>query len=126
MMQATLLVVDDDDLTRKLVSRMLNTYGYDVIDAGSGEDALILLAQNAVDMVLMDVLMTGIDGFEVCRRIKGSPATNKLPVVLFTAMADEESCARGIECGARAVIQKPPDLIKLQKLIAQVLVEKNA
>ena len=117
----TLLVVDDDDLSRKLLSRMLNIAGYETIGAQNGEEALDLLEQHSFKAVLMDVLMPGIDGFEVCKRIRQNPATTAMPVLLFTALVDLDSASRGVESGVTEIIQKPPDYGKLSNLIKTII-----
>jgi two-component system cell cycle response regulator len=116
-----LLVVDDDELSRKLLARMLNIAGYETVDAGNGQEALGYLETHSVDAVLMDVLMPGIDGFEVCKRIRLRPATASLPVVLFTALVDLDSAARGAEAGVNQVVQKPANFAKLVNLLGTLL-----
>ncbi len=117
----TLLVVDDDDLSRKLLSRMLNIAGYETIGAQNGEEALGLLEQHSFKAVLMDVLMPGIDGFEVCQRIRQNPATTAMPVLLFTALVDLDSASRGAESGVTEIIQKPPDFTKVANLLKTII-----
>jgi two-component system cell cycle response regulator len=118
-----LLVVDDDDLARKLLARMLNLAGYEAVGVGSGEAALDYLEQHSVQGVLMDVWMPGIDGFEVCRRLRRKPATASLPVLLLTALVDLDSEARGVEAGVSQVIQKPADFKEMVSLLGTLLQE---
>jgi len=111
--QPIVLVVDDDPRNVTLLEALLKTRNYNVLKAANGEDALHTLAKLDVDVVLLDIMMPGIDGYEVCRRIKGNTATRMLPVVLVTALDDSESKIKGIEAGADDFITKPINKVEL-------------
>ena len=102
----TILAVDDQPPNLRLLDAVLSPRGYRVITASSGEEALELLPSSGVDLVLLDIVMPGIDGYEVCRRIRSEPATAFLPVVMITASGDQEK-TRAIEAGADDFVSKP-------------------
>jgi adenylate cyclase len=102
----TILAVDDQPPNLRLLDAVLSPRGYRVITASSGEAALELLPSSGIDLVLLDIVMPGIDGYEVCRRIRSEPATAFLPVVMITASGDQEK-ARAIEAGADDFVSKP-------------------
>ena len=106
-MSARILVVDDILPNVKLLEAKLSGEYYDVLTATSGEDALQKVAQSSPDIVLLDVMMPGMDGFEVCKRIKGNPATAHIPVVMVTALTDSVDKVRGLEAGADDFLSKP-------------------
>ena len=102
-----LLVVDDDPMLRGMAARTLRHAGFDVIEAESGEQALDLLEAARVNLVLLDVLMGGIDGFETCRRLRARPGGRRLPVLMLTGLNDGESIEQAYEAGATDFITKP-------------------
>jgi adenylate cyclase len=104
--QLTVLAVDDQPPNLRLLDAILSPRGYRVITASSGEQALELLPSSDFDLVLLDIVMPGMDGYEVCRRIRGEPRTAFLPVVMITASGDQEK-TRAIEAGADDFINKP-------------------
>jgi adenylate cyclase len=110
--KATVLVVDDLPQNARLLDAVLAPRGYRVLTAESGEEALALLNDKSPDLVLLDIFMPGMDGYEVCRRIREQPATAFLPVVMITASGDQEK--RGaIEAGADDFVTKPFDQAEL-------------
>jgi two-component system cell cycle response regulator len=106
-MSARILVVDDILPNVKLLEAKLSSEYYDVLTATSGEEALQRVAQDSPDLVLLDVMMPGMDGFEVCRRIKANPAYAHIPVVMVTALTDSTDKVRGLEAGADDFLSKP-------------------
>ena len=109
----TILIVDDDNRNLKLMEGMLFPVKCDLIKATNGLDALNIVEKNNIDLILMDVMMPEMDGYEVCRQIKSSEATRLIPVVLVTALNDSEARVKGIEVGADDFITKPPNKSEL-------------
>jgi putative two-component system response regulator len=108
-----ILLVDDDLRNLKLLEALLLTMNYECIKATNGDDALSIVHKKNIDLVLLDVMMPGMDGYEVCRRLKRSEATRLIPVVLVTALDDIESKIKGIEAGADDFLVKPPNKMEL-------------
>ena len=106
------LVVDDQDVNRRLLEAVLTPRGYQVRSAASGPEALELLAAEQPDVVLLDIVMPGMDGYEVCRRIREDERTAVLPVVMITASGDQEKI-RATEAGADDFVTKPFDQAEL-------------
>jgi class 3 adenylate cyclase len=108
------LVVDDTPVNVKLLEDLLGYHGYQVETARSGEEALEAVSAAIPDLVLLDVLMPGMSGYEVCRTIRLDPALDALPVVMITAIEDREARVRGLEAGADDFLSKPvnpPELL---------------
>ncbi len=104
---ARILVVDDTPANVKLLADLLALQGYAVCTAASGEEALAKVAADRPDLVLLDIMMPGISGYEVCRRIRDNPATALLPVVLCTWLDPHQERVKGIEAGADDFLAKP-------------------
>jgi two-component system cell cycle response regulator len=116
-MTARVLVVDDVPANVKLLDARLSAEYFDVITAMSGKEALVICERAECDLVLLDVMMPDMDGFEVCRRLKTNPLTHHIPVVMVTALDQPSDRVRGLEAGADDFLTKPiPDLA----LIARV------
>ena len=116
-----ILVVDDRAEGRKLLALRLTREGYAVREAEDGAAALALAAAEPPDLVLLDVLMPGMDGFEVCRRLRAMPALQAVPVVMVTSLEDTQDCIRGLEAGADDVIIKPFKPAELQARVRSLL-----
>src|SRR6202008_3668530 len=116
-MTARVLVVDDIPTNVKLLEARLSAEYFDVVTAMSGKDALLICERAECDLVLLDVMMPDMDGFEVCRRLKTNPATHHIPVVMVTALDQPSDRVRGLDAGADDFLTKPiPDVA----LIARV------
>ncbi|MDW7643506.1 MAG: response regulator [Desulfuromonadales bacterium] len=107
MSKKRILIVEDEESLLKLESILLTSKGYDVTGVTNGQAALDSLAENPSDLVLLDIMLPQIDGFEVCRRIKENPQTKHIPVIMLTAKKSREDMARGEKVGADWYITKP-------------------
>ncbi|MGJ0506963.1 MAG: PleD family two-component system response regulator [Methylocystis sp.] len=112
-MTARVLIVDDLLPNIKFLEARLSAEYFDVVSATNGPEALELCRDGRIDIVLLDVMMPGMDGFEVCTRLKADPATMHLPVVMVTALDQPADRVRGLECGADDFLTKPVDEIAL-------------
>jgi len=106
-MSARILVVDDIPANAKLLEARLSAEYFDVLTASSGAQALEICARSECDIILLDVMMPDMDGFEVCRRLKANPATHFIPVVMVTALDSPSDRVRGLEAGADDFLTKP-------------------
>lgn len=107
MAREKILVVDDEKDIRELVSYNLTKNGYRAECVGSGEDALARVRQAPPDLVILDLMLPGADGFDVCRRLKSEPQTAVIPVLMLTAKSDEVDVVTGLELGADDYVTKP-------------------
>lgn len=120
MMPGRVLVVEDSATNRKLIRLRLSAAYYDVIEARNGEEALELAHAEHPDLVLLDVMMPGIDGYEVCRRLKTDSDTAHIPIVMLTALDGREDRVRGLETGADDFLSKPFDDLALLSRVASL------
>jgi class 3 adenylate cyclase len=107
------LVVDDDEANRMLLCDPLEAHGYKIIEAENGEQALQKVEQRPPDVILLDVMMPRMDGFEVCRRLKKNPSTADIPILIVTALSERMERMMGIAAGASDFLSKPVDLQEL-------------
>lgn len=114
---ARVLVADDEEDVRDLVVYRLSRSGYDVVEALDGEEAFRLATEQTPDLIVLDVMMPRIDGYELTRRLRAEPATSRVPVILLTARTQENDVSQGFEAGADDYLKKPfnPD-----ELVARV------
>ena len=103
----TVLVVDDERDILELVKYNLDKEGYQVTAVATGEDALLAARSKLPDVVILDLMLPGVDGLEVCRRLKAEPTTRGIPIVMLTAKGDEADVVAGLELGAADYITKP-------------------
>jgi len=97
---ATILIVDDDIDLRALLETLLRSQGYLTLTAANGEEALASIAQRAPDLILLDILMPGMDGNEVARRLKANPSTANIPIIIVTVQLDRDARLAGLAAGA--------------------------
>ena len=108
-MSARILIVDDTPSSVKMLAAKLSNEYYEVLTADDGQAALEAVERDAPDLVLLDVMMPGMDGFEVCRRMKENPQNTHIPVVMVTALGNSEDRLKGLEAGADDFLTKPVD-----------------
>jgi two-component system phosphate regulon response regulator PhoB len=106
-MKASVLVIDDEEDIRELIRYNLLKEGYRVECAVSGEEALEILQSFRPDMIILDLMLPGIDGLEVCRRLKADSELGKIPIIMVTALGDEPDVVSGLELGADDYVSKP-------------------
>ena len=116
--KSKILIADDSDMTVSLISRILDSPGYELMTACNGEDALKIASWKIPDLILLDVMMPGMDGYEVCRRLQRDSATRDIPVIFMSVRDEVESKISGFEAGAVDYITK--NSLKKQEIRARV------
>jgi PAS domain S-box-containing protein len=115
------LIVDDERQNRQLLEVMLAAEGFLLTSAASGEEALALVEQERPDLILLDIMMPGMDGYEVTRRIKGNPGTESIPIIMITAIDDRRAMLLGLTAGAEDFLTKPVDRAELKMRVRNLL-----
>lgn len=121
MSAAKMLIVEDDAALAELIQWHFEREGFDVRQTPDGEEALLLAQEQAPDIVLLDWMVEGISGIEVCRRLRRLPATANVPIIMLTARGEEEDRIRGLETGADDYVTKPFSPRELVARVAAVL-----
>src|SRR6202030_3901475 len=120
-----ILVVDDNASNRDLLSRRLQRQGHTVLQAEDSASALALVEKEAVDLVLLDLMMPGISGYDVLARLKGDPRTRDIPIIMISALTELDSIVRCIEAGADDYLAKPFDPTLLRARVGSSLEQKH-
>jgi len=123
--QPKILVVDDHSASRMTAVALLSMEGYEVLEADTGVAALKILMQSQPDLILLDVMMPEMDGFEVCRHLKQDEQTRLIPVIFITALNDRRSRIRGIEAGGDDFLTKPFDRLELAARVKSLVRQKR-
>jgi CheY-like chemotaxis protein len=120
-MSKRILVVDDDEMVLMALEELLKPEGYDVHAFASGTEALKKLDENGFDLLMLDVIMPEMDGFELCRRIRQKEKYKEVPIVFLTAKSRDEDRAKGLEAGANLFLSKPISPDKLIEIVGSAL-----
>ena len=118
---ATLLIVDDETHVRKLLQILLQNQGYQTQTASSGEEALAMIAQQPPDLILLDIMMPGMDGYEVARHLKTDKATSNIPIIMLSALGEHSARISGLEAGAEDFLSKPVESAELWLRVRNLL-----
>ncbi|MDB5867777.1 MAG: domain S-box protein [Polaromonas sp.] len=118
---ATILIVDDESQNRKLLEVLLQPEGYATRSAASGKEALALVAQSAPDLILLDIMMPEMDGYQVAALLKADPTTANIPIIMVTALADRSARLAGLHAGAEEFLTKPVDRAELWLRVRNLL-----
>ncbi|MCX8036356.1 MAG: response regulator [Candidatus Sumerlaeia bacterium] len=121
MVKKRILLADDEEDIKTVVAMFLEAQGYEVITAFDGLDALEKVRTEKPDLILLDIMMPVLDGFEVCKRLKENEDTARIPIVILSAAAHVESVNRGLKAGAKDYIVKPFEPEKLVEKIEQFI-----
>ena len=112
-MSEKILIVDDESVNLRLLTQWLTPLGYDIELASNGEEAVQKAKDSRPDLILLDIIMPVIDGYEACKRIKADLDTANIPIIMITALNDRESKLKGLEAGANEFLSKPIDRSEL-------------
>jgi len=115
--RARILVVDDERDNRELLDLILSWEGFVVLTASTGEEALASVLSDAPDLILLDVMMPGMDGYHVASKLKGDIATRQIPIIIVTALTDTNAQMRGRSAGAEGFLAKPVDRDNMVKTV---------
>jgi CheY-like chemotaxis protein len=119
--RARLLIVDDERANRQLLEIMLEPEGYELATATSGEEALAMVARQPPDLVLLDIMMPGMNGYVVTAQLKANPASRHIPVLVLSSLDDRSSQAHGAGAGADGFLSKPVDRRELCDAVRALL-----
>lgn len=126
MRNEKILIVDDEEPNLKMLSMRLITLGYDVVFASNGEEAVKKCLDTRPDLIILDIMMPVMDGYEACRRIKADVDVANTPIIMVTALDDRESKLKGLEAGANEFLSKPIDRLELTIRVRNLLAIKVA
>lgn len=121
-----ILLVDDEQEVRENVGEYLTSQGYSVVEAADGEEALAKSFTEKPDLILLDLRLPKVDGFQVCQTLKGNPITSVIPIIMITALNATSQKVRGLEYGADDYVEKPFDLEELSARVKMVLRRAHA
>jgi DNA-binding response OmpR family regulator len=121
---ACILVVDDEPDNRELLEIILASEGFRVVAAASGAEALAIVGRDPPDLIVLDVMMPGMSGYEVTAKIRANPATSRIPILIFSAVSDANARMLGLSAGADDYLAKPVEYADLVKRVRDLLKKK--
>lgn len=122
---ARILIVDDDRQNRDVLQVMLNPEGYQVLTAATGEEALAMAAAQLPDVILLDVMMPTMNGYQVATKLKSTPATERIPIILVTALDNRDARMLGMSAGVDRFLTKPVDRAELCERVRDLLASRG-
>jgi two-component system alkaline phosphatase synthesis response regulator PhoP len=125
IMEKKILVIEDDPATSRLVDYSLRHEGYQVITASNGLEGVRKALSESPDLVILDVMLPGMDGFEICHRLRSEPTTANLPILMFSAKAQEIDKETGIKVGADDYLTKPAAPAEIVSRVEKLLAKKR-
>jgi two-component system alkaline phosphatase synthesis response regulator PhoP len=120
-----ILIVEDDPSFSRAVSHIIEKEGYDVISASNGLTGLRMAKEDKPDLLILDVMLPGLDGFEICSRLRADPQTAKLPIIMLSAKGQEADKTTGLKLGASEYLTKPVDRAVLLEKITALLAKQS-
>lgn len=121
MAQEKILVIDDEPELVKAITIRFKASGYEVIPAFDGQEGVDKAGEIKPDLILLDIVMPKMDGYEVCKKLKGDPETKEIPIIIFTASGQRDLERRCLVVGAKGVIMKPFEATELLELVNKLL-----
>ena len=121
-----IMIVDDNVDTVELLTKRFRARGYDIVTAYDGEEALLKVGDSRPDLIVLDIMMPKVDGYEVCRRLKGNESTRHIPILMLTAKSEVPEKVRGLDTGADGYLTKPFDYNELAARVRSLLAKKEA
>lgn len=125
-MDKKVLVIEDDPATSRLVEYTLKHHGFRVITATNGLDGVRITVKESPDLVILDVMLPGMDGLEICRRLRSNPATINIAIMIFSARAQESDRETGLKAGANDYLVKPAAPAEIIARVEKLLLEKSS
>lgn len=125
-MDKKILVIEDDPATTRLVDYSLRHHGYQVITSSNGLEGIRKAQSESPDLIILDVMLPGIDGFEICNRLRADPATAKIKILMFSAKTQETDRQTGIRVGADDYLTKPAAPAEIVARVEKLLTEKSS
>lgn len=123
-MAKRILVVEDNPSVNRLVCYILEREGYQVLSASNGMEGLRIAREEKPDLLVLDVMLPGLDGFELCHRLRADPQTGWLPILMFSAKSQDADMSTGLRLGADDYLTKPADPLEIVKRVANLLAKR--
>ncbi len=124
-MDKKILIIEDDPIASRLVDYSLRREGYQVITASNGVTGMRRVTEEKPDLIILDVMLPGMDGFEICHRLRSNPSTTVLPILMCSAKAHEIDRNTGVKVGADDYLAKPADPSEILSRVARLLARKG-